>query len=329
MAAKGKQIPILRQKAAPVPAGPSDADLGRKRCAAAIERAAEASFGLAAQVGKCQIGPAAIEPIAESLGTEAVITLTSAGRASGCAILSVELVAALIELQTLGQVLERAAADAAPTNTDLCLVLPFVDAVLAQIGLSLPELGAVSAGLELGERIMVMRKLPQIFAESPLMAIEAELTLAATDRTGRMLLMLPEPKSDTPAAPMTGGTWSGDLARAVLGAQTHLRAVLHQLPMTLDAVEAMEIGDLVPLSGCTIADVRLVAADGLAVATGRLGQSAGQRAVRIEPAPERRMKEGITKAAKPVPQSLGAPETRPQDAAKDIKDPVQQVAKAV
>ena len=55
------------------------------------------------------------------------------------------------------------------------------------------------------------------------------------------------------------------------------------MTLPISKIEEFEVGQVLELAGTTVGSVTLVGADGKPVATARLGQVAGKRAVRVEP----------------------------------------------
>jgi len=110
-------------------------------------------------------------------------------------------------------------------------------------------------------------------------AVRLTLDLGAGGRQGLFGLMVRIPPAkpnlvEAPAAPAT-------VAGPALEAPTLLQAVLHRLSIPLDKAEALEVGQLLPLPGVTVASVR-IEGGGQDLGPARLGQVSGMRAVRIE-----------------------------------------------
>jgi len=75
--------------------------------------------------------------------------------------------------------------------------------------------------------------------------------------------------------------------------------------MPLFQAENLAVGQVIPLPGCTVSSVKLLARDGRKVATARLGQSGGMRAVRVEAAPHLQMEDMDNLGAAAVGQLSG------------------------
>jgi len=304
-------IPVLRRKtgaASRADPGAAEADLFEKRLGTAVIRAADGCCGLSLRVTSGRMDDGDIDALAPDLPASSVIvSLCRDGATQGCAIVSSDLCAAVIEMQTLGRLKPNPAEDRAATATDALLAGPFIALLLEELTKSLPDFDAATS-VEIGARIAEARRLPQILAEAKLRDLTAEVEFGEGGRAGTVRLLLPAvASSDAPPHPPPSSDWSSDLEKTVKAARAKLRAVLHRAAYTLDRLEALAVGDLLPLSGCTLSDVRIETLDGQVVATGRLGQSAGLRAVRIEPAPARTMKDGITASGPPAQEVEDAP----------------------
>ena len=68
------------------------------------------------------------------------------------------------------------------------------------------------------------------------------------------------------------------LGQRVSAAPASLDALLHRFKMHIGAAQSLEVGQVLPLPGCTVNSVRLLAPDGKVVAQAKLGQVGGMRA---------------------------------------------------
>ena len=73
---------------------------------------------------------------------------------------------------------------------------------------------------------------------------------------------------------------------------TEVESIIGRLRLPLAIEETLKVGQVLPLLELDIGAVSLNASDGSCIATCRLGQSGGMRAVRVEPKPEISMEEG-------------------------------------
>ena len=70
--------------------------------------------------------------------------------------------------------------------------------------------------------------------------------------------------------------------------------------MPIAQAQTLRVGQVLPLSGCTVHSVRMVSADGRDVGAAKLGQSGGMRAIRIETAPPADMMDLTTAGPEPI-----------------------------
>ena len=78
---------------------------------------------------------------------------------------------------------------------------------------------------------------------------------------------------------------------AVSLAPATLDGVLHKSTLPLGVVNGLALGSVIPIDGATVGSVRLFALGGHLVATTRLRQAAGMRAVRLDPAQQPAMRD--------------------------------------
>ena len=221
---------------------------------------------------------------------------------SGFAGVDLELRTGLVEVQTMGR-LRTTRADTRPvTATDAALSQPLVVAFLqelAQATRGTPLEGWVD-GHRVEGRVGGVRAAEMALPDVPYRLVRLTIDLATGDRQGELLLILPvaRPTAEAPVTPVgTEGGFAAQLRCNVLQAEAALDAVLTRLRLPLRQAEVLEVGQLLSLPGVTVASLRLEGPDGRVVAQGRLGQSAGMRAIRIEGKPQQEMIEAAMPAA--------------------------------
>ena len=92
--------------------------------------------------------------------------------------------------------------------------------------------------------------------------------------------------------------WEAALERQVMEGRVRLTAILHRMHLPLARLGALQIGETLPIPGSALDETAIVGADDRPVAFGRLGQSGGHRAVRLQG------EEGMSGSA--VPSGLAA-----------------------
>ncbi|HGG64770.1 MAG TPA: FliM/FliN family flagellar motor switch protein, partial [Rhodobacteraceae bacterium] len=202
----------------------------------------------------------------------------------GVAALDIQALAALIEVQTMGQVLKSPATQRQATATDSAMCAPLLDRVLQEFEGHLAGSSAErwATGFRFGERVENTRLLGLRIDEADYRLFRISLDMADGAKKGELLLALPAEGCVQRKTGADGGqSWARMLQKAVHVSHAELLGVLHRTQMPLAAVTAFKIGDLLPVPQSAIGEVLLEGADGRAVGVARLGQQNGYRALRI------------------------------------------------
>lgn len=201
----------------------------------------------------------------------------------GVALLDVQLMAALLESQTMGRALMRPATARVPTPTDGAMVADPLDRALVLF--ETHGKGVAGADTCFGMRFAtpladgraVMLALP----DAPHVLTDLVLSFGGGDRRGRLRLLLPAalPKPEgTGADPL----WHSGMERNLMGARVQISAVLTRLHLPIAQISIFTVGTLLPVSPTALGQIALVGCTGALVAQGRLGQSHGRKAVMLE-----------------------------------------------
>ena len=232
----------------------------------------------------------------EALPPQALLALIAGpGEALGLVALAPPLVAALIEMQTMGRLGGVAPPARRPTRTDASLAQGYIDAVLAGFEAALAEMDEVvwAGGFRYASYLEEPRPLGFLLEDTGYRVFDAGLVLGDDGaRQGGLLLALPAhgrgpgPRrgagaDGTDAAPGEAALWSQRLHDQVLGCPAALDAVLHRLTLPLAQVLSFAEGATLPIPRAALEDLRLEGEGGGVVAHGRLGQNGGFRALRL------------------------------------------------
>lgn len=258
----------------------------------AVARGADLSVGLTLTVGSVGEQALPLDAMLEELNDELLLTaLTRNGEIVGIFGCDAGFVGAAIEVMTTGKVAAAAVDSRTITRTEGILVQPVLRKMLDELNITTARtaLDGWTAAVALGTRFENLRAVGFALGDQTYRMIRMTLDCGAPDRQGELVLALPLQPSALPAAqhpqprkPVLD--WHTSFRAAVMGAPARLDAVLHKMHVPLGTLTRLEVGQVLPLNGCTVGMVRLVAPDGHTVARGRLGQIAGQIAVRIQPA---------------------------------------------
>jgi len=237
-------------------------------------------------------GPS-VAPLLE--GPNLLLLLDGPMGRNGAAVLDLSLVSGLVQQNTIGKVLEADGdVERQMTSTDAAICAPILDQLLMRAA-ELPddrEEGDLLRGVQFGAQVPSPRLMLMALEAPEYRVITLTIDLAGGKRQGVLTLILPEldaaarvdpaaakdPKGkSTPAVPPVQKT----LARTVLSLNTDLRVRLDQLRMPWVDLNALKVGDTLPLVIQDFSKVDVVTTTGAVVARGTLGQIKGTRAVRL------------------------------------------------
>lgn len=199
-----------------------------------------------------------------------------------------DLIAAVIEMQTIGRVLPSPAHPRPTTRTDAAMCADFFDLVLEGLERALTAAQLPVASLCNGFRFALQlddyRAAKMALPDIAYRRYRAVLDLGNGGKQGHLTLLLPFDATKPPAAHRSGAgpEKPSETPPAILGARVELHAILHRVRMSLDNVSGLAPGMVITLTRDVLDTVELEDLTGQIRATCRLGQAAGQRALRIE-----------------------------------------------
>ncbi|MEM6438350.1 MAG: FliM/FliN family flagellar motor switch protein [Pseudomonadota bacterium] len=188
------------------------------------------------------------------------------------------------------------------TSVDCGLCEDFISAVCdgfeaaLELNLGTSLSGAMTLA-QFEQHVTMVRIAPE---HSDVLVIRISLDMGEAARSGEFDLVLPLAVLDAyrAAAPLDAGAregrsdiWSRKMAQAASDAPVRLEAVLHRLRLPVADVEALAVGDLLPLPGeCRESvEVRIEGQEDAApLAFGRLGAVPGAKAVKLTEDPDPR-----------------------------------------
>ena len=219
--------------------------------------------------------------------------LVGPDNAMGLFCLDAEALAAIIEMRTLGRATARAAPVRQPTRTDAAMVVDLIDRVLAEFEAPLiaTEAARWASGWHYQHFLPDPRPLMVTLGQETHRVLETELTFGDTTRTGKVLVALPAKGRGKPrqaAQPHPGSNeaeaaeaWNRVLQETVETATARLDAVLGRVRLSLSDLMRLSPGDRIAFPLTAMSHVRLVAPGQSTIASGRLGQTGGTRAVKL------------------------------------------------
>lgn len=269
----------------------------------AVSKAAQVELGLAVQLQSFKEEHLTQPQLLETLDEDALLLMLEGPEGGmGVAVLDIQTISALIEVQTLGVVIASEAEKRNPTRTDSAMCEAILDRILQAFEGHLANDAAAgwATGYRFAKPIANARLLGLALADVPYRMFHLTLNMADGAKTGLLQIGLPAdgPRSSQVAA---GGesSWSQTLETVVGASHVEILAVLHRPQMALAQVQALQVGDIIKVPKAAISDITMEGTDGVIVGTARLGQQNGHRALRLKGAE--------TEAAPMAPQSLAAP----------------------
>lgn len=218
-----------------------------------------------------------------------------------------EVLAAIVQVQTTGQVRPVAGPPRRPTRTDAAMCAGLIDRTLGEFETALagtPDLGW-AGGYRYASFLNEARPLGLLLEDVAFRLLRVDVMAAGETVRGQALLAVPADgrrrRAGAPGGSLSGpgrresdrgaaqaqASWAAQLEAAVLGCPADLRAVLHRLRVPLSELSGWTPGLLLPLPLARLDEVRLEAAGKVQVCAAHLGKSRGFRALRLRTDPDR------------------------------------------
>ncbi len=253
----------------------------------ALAKSADALFDLAVSVTTVEQTVIAQTAISKKMGDEGLLILLDGADGQGGAVkLDVQLTAALIEAQIIGDVRPTVAQPRSYTRTDAAMVAPFIDAVLNefddQLITNLERYDPIA--LRFGDRMEDARGLGLALEGHKFDLFVVTLDLADGAKTGVISVLMPMRTAFDAPDPPNRSARTGridSLEKNALEATATLEAVLTRIPMPLKDICNLQPGMVLEFPLSSLSEARLYAPRRHLVAEVRLGQMNGQRAVRL------------------------------------------------
>lgn len=281
----------------------------------ALARAADEAVGLAMSVIGATQARRELDELGRAVAEDRLYLMLSGPEgALGAACIDRACVTAILQQQTMGQVVAGGGVERSFTGTDAAMVAPLFDALLprAHDMVEQPADRACLAGFEFCARAESRRALLLLLEYDLYRVFDLTAEIAGGKAQGQITLILPD-RSEADLAVAEGATASKgrhlDTAFGVVRAE--LDAVISRIRLPLAAFAGMQPGDLLPLVGLKLDKTEIVTIEGRQVALARLGQCRGMRAVRLNeklPEPER-MEQGSDGFLAHKPSDGPRPET--------------------
>lgn len=247
----------------------------------ALARVAEDLWGLAVTSQGISQEMLDQEGAVSRLGVDdLILVLTAPDGSHAIAAVDRAVLAALIEVQTLGCVSDQAFDDRPYTTTDAAMVWLYLDRVIAGFAATLQAhpMAPLAAGLRFEERAVDPRTAALFMDAAQYHAMTAAVEIDGGRRRGDVRLLLPLRHVKAPASAAEA---RGSHAATMRMLPAPVQAVLGRVTVPLSRACALRPGDLLSLPDGILDMAELVAVGGHVVAKGRLGQLNGFRAIRL------------------------------------------------
>ena len=260
--------------------------------AVALARAARLRLSLDLAVRGMADRPAALAEVLDLQPDRALIAvLEGPGEALGVLSLSPEVLAGLIERQTLGRVTDMAPLPRRPTRTDAAMVGGLVDAALAAMDAALAASAerVWASGFRYASFLEDARPLGLMLDDVAYRVLQADVVLEGGAKTGAILLVLPAAGRAAPPAPSPAAAegvaatlvFQAALAEQVKASEARLDAVIARIRLPLSLAMALGVGEVIRLGAAALDRIDLEGIDGVRMGGGQLGQNRGMRALRL------------------------------------------------
>ena len=254
----------------------------------ALTKAANDSVGLGVNISSVAEHLQPLDDIIAGLDPALMLVeLLSNDRLVGLVTLDTQMRAALLEMQTMGKMIAMMPEDRMPTLTDKRMCEPLLDYLLQTLPQALIGTGCDGwiGTVTLGNLIKSARASQLRLTDCQYRILRMDSAFDVADRSGALQIILPvtvtEPEPDPQDAEPVN--WDELFRERIETSPATLDAILHRFDLPLGNAKDLQVGQLLPLPGCTVRSVQMVSSGGNVVAHAKLGQVGGKRAVRIEP----------------------------------------------
>lgn len=328
IAAHGSNPPAATGKATGTPSI-------ERAAATALGRAAERLHHLPAFVERVELTPITVPELGELFPERALLTVLEGTRDDlGVMALCPNLLTSIIEMQAIGRVTSRSVPNRRPTRTDATIAADFVNLLLAELGRELgsgvncPDFAAYRYATYIDDP----RPLALMLDDGPMQRLSLHFRVGSGgQRDASILIALPAPNGlgqrqtprtvdeSTPhTAPLPPPAEpqppiEASLHKAVQAAPIRVVGVLCRRKLSLQTLQALSPGSLIPLPHNSLNEARLETPGGQLLASGRLGESDGFHAIRLkQTAPNAGRQDG---GGKPVDSDANMRHAAPGDTA--------------
>lgn len=250
-----------------------------------VARVGDDLFGLALGVVAVRQARMAPDDLETSLSdTCLTMLLDCAGGLSGAVSVAMPLVTSVIQQQTIGHVIAQPPVERDYTDTDAAMCAPLIEEVVS----SARDLADAEADKEcfrsvrFGARAEDVRTLLLALRAKRYRVFWITLDIALGKHQAEVILILPEAEEEkAPAQPGESSTRERSANSRMLNVPAELKAVLMRFRLPMAELNALKVGDHLPIPREKLSETLIMSVSGQVVARGKLGQMNGNRAVRL------------------------------------------------
>lgn len=257
----------------------------------ALARAARDTIGLELALVDLRQTRSSLGELLELPPERALITILEGPKDGlGLLVISPEILAGIVEMQMVGRVTTSAPIVRRPTRTDAAMVSGLIEKALRgledELEQSCDKIWA--SEFRYASFLEDARPLALLLEDVTFQILSADVSIADGAKSGQVLLALPADGRGTPPksaeqAPSRAAelVFGAALGEQVMGANAEMVAVLARMHLPLDSLLNLKAGESLALGNAALDQIDLEGLDGKRLASGKLGQNRGLRAIRI------------------------------------------------
>jgi len=282
----------------------------------ALARAARDAMGLDLEFRSLTIARRSLAELLDLVPERALLALLDGPQGGLGVIMFAPIVTAtLIEQQTLGRLSAQTPNQRKASRIDAAMVAGVIDRALAGLDETLADEADLSwaGGFRYASYLEDARPLALMLEDDAYRVLSAEIALGAAGREGQVILVLPaHGKGETPVSGSDAGDadapqFAEALSAQVMQADCCLDAVVGRLTLPLRQIMSLQVGETLILPSAALDSVALETVEGRHVATARLGQHRGMRALKLSDAASTRPATSTTLRSVAQPSSDETP----------------------
>ncbi|WP_022705553.1 FliM/FliN family flagellar motor switch protein [Pseudorhodobacter ferrugineus] len=284
-----RKISLSRKALAPV-----EVQGAAKAWKLALARAAHEAIGLELGLVALRQTRSSLTELLELPPERALIAVLEGPKDGlGLMVIAPDILAGIVEMQMVGHVSAAPAIVRRPTRTDATMVSALIDKALRGLEIELTQSSDLiwTSSFRYASFLEDARPLSLLLEDVPYQVLVADISLAEGAKTGQLLLALPAdgrgtaPKAvEAPPSRAAEMVFGVALGEQIMGVSAEMVAVLARMQLPLDRLLNLKIGESLALGTASLDQIDLEGLNGKRLASGKLGQNRGLRAVRISDA---------------------------------------------